>query len=76
MVFWLSVFPFYLCTIRFLAHKALEYTPGPLRGLLAAMMKPWGIASRAPTPVAAIALNGTPGTKEPELARLMGWPMG
>jgi hypothetical protein len=76
MFFWLSVLSFYLCTIRFLAYKALEYTPGPLRGLLAAVLKPWGIASRAPTPAAAVALGGAPGTKEAELARLMGWPVG
>lgn len=62
--------------LRFLAYKTLEYTPGPLRGALAAVLKPWGIASRAPTPVAAAALSGTPGSKEAELAQLMGWPMG
>jgi hypothetical protein len=68
----LLLFPLF---IRFLAYKTLEFTPAPLRGVLTAVLKPWGISSRAPTPAAAAALIGTPGTKEAELARVMGWPV-
>lgn len=58
--------------VRFLAHKALEYTPGPVRGLVAAVLKPWGVRSSPPTAAAASGEGAVSG-KEVALAELMGW---
>jgi hypothetical protein len=57
--------------LRLLAHKALQYTPGPLRGMLAAVLRPLGFA------VAANGAKAVKGegqlSKEAALAELMGW---
>lgn len=58
--------------MRFLAHKTLKHTPGPLHPLLAAFLRPWGIVS--PKEVAhAAAAAAQPGSKEAALAQLMAW---
>ena len=54
--------------LRVLAYKTLELTPRPLRRLLLAVLGPWGIQD-----VEAVQLP-QPGSREAELAGLMGWP--
>lgn len=61
--------------LRYLAHKALDLSPGPLRNLLAGVLRPWGIGVQG----GAIGVGcgggvGRSSGKEAALAKLMGWP--
>jgi hypothetical protein len=57
--------------LRLLAHKALQYTPGPLRGALAAVLRRGGLAVGADSPGTVKGEGHL--SKEAALAELMGW---
>lgn len=59
--------------LRLLAHKTLQYTPGPLKGVLAAVLRPWGVGIGADGAAGGVKGVGEGRYREAALAELMGW---